>query len=141
MPVGHSRKHDDPHEKEKRITLADPIWRVYGILKSEGSTDDWIRETRGEPRGLAFGGAAMKKPVEEAVLSEKGQVTIPKRIRDRAGMRPGQKLQFLEDRGTVLIRKTPDRPDPVDRARGLLKHLNKTTDEIMRELRGDPELP
>jgi antitoxin PrlF len=79
--------------------------------------------------------------VEEATLSNDGRVTIPKRIRERMGMRPGQKLQFFEQRETVLIRKAPDHRDAVDRAWGRLKQLDKTTDQVMRELRGESDLP
>ena len=32
----------------------------------------------------------------KAVVSEKGQVTIPKTLRDRLGIRPGQVLDFAE---------------------------------------------
>ena len=41
----------------------------------------------------------------DATLSSKGQTTIPKQIRDRLGMKPGDRMTFtmLPD-GTVLLR-------------------------------------
>ncbi len=71
----------------------------------------------------------------KAIVSEKGQVTIPKRLRERLGIKPGQVLEFEEDDGRLVARKSSDQ-DPLDAVYGILK-LNKTTDEVMRELRGD----
>jgi AbrB family looped-hinge helix DNA binding protein len=75
----------------------------------------------------------------KAIVSEKGQVTIPKRLRDRLGIRPGQVLEFEEDEGRLVARKTAVR-DPFEAVYGSLK-LGKSTDEIMEELRGPIELP
>ncbi len=41
----------------------------------------------------------------KSIVSEKGQVTIPKRLRERLGIRPGQVLDFVEEQGRLL----PDR--------------------------------
>ncbi len=39
-----------------------------------------------------------------ATLTSKGQTTIPKEIRDRLGLKPGDKLRFLlEEDGRVVI--------------------------------------
>jgi AbrB family looped-hinge helix DNA binding protein len=40
------------------------------------------------------------------VVSEKGQVTIPKRLRDRLGIRPGTTLEFDAEEGKLICRKT-----------------------------------
>ena len=39
------------------------------------------------------------------MLSEKGQVTIPKAIRDDLGLEPGTVLDFIEDRGRIIVCK------------------------------------
>ncbi len=36
-----------------------------------------------------------------AVLSEKGQITIPKKLRDDLGLLPGSVLDFREEAGSV----------------------------------------
>jgi len=36
------------------------------------------------------------------VVSEKGQVTIPKQLRDRLGIQPGEVLEFEEDGGRLI---------------------------------------
>ena len=74
---------------------------------------------------------------ERAVVSEKGQVTIPKRLRDRMGIRPGQVLAFSEERGRLVATKAAHE-DPVASVYGILK-LDRETDEVMAELRGSPD--
>lgn len=39
-------------------------------------------------------------------VTAKGQVTIPKDLRDAAGVRPGSRVEFFLDRGMIVIRKT-----------------------------------
>jgi antitoxin PrlF len=74
----------------------------------------------------------------KAIVSEKGQVTIPKHLRDRLGIRPGQVLDFEEDRGRLVARKASTR-DPVDAVYGMLRGIGRT-DDLIREMRGgDPD--
>ena len=72
-------------------------------------------------------------------VSEKGQITIPKALRDRLGIRPGQELEVKEDHGRLIFAKVIEQ-DPVDRVFGILK-LDKSTDEIMEEMREPADLP
>lgn len=74
----------------------------------------------------------------KTTVSEKGQITIPKELRERLGIRPGQVLDFSADeRGRLIATKASSR-GALDELYGVLK-LAKSTDEIMRELRGDRE--
>lgn len=73
----------------------------------------------------------------KSVVSEKGQVTIPKPIRDRLGIRPGQVLDFEAERGRLVARKVAAQ-DPVDAVYGILRD-GRRTDEIIRELRDEPD--
>lgn len=41
----------------------------------------------------------------KTTVSEKGQITIPKRLRDRLGLRPGTILDFEEAGGRLVGRK------------------------------------
>jgi len=72
-------------------------------------------------------------------VSERGQVTIPKKIRKRLGIRPGQVLEVDEERGRVVMSKIVQE-DVFERLTGILK-LDKTTDELIDEMRGPAELP
>jgi AbrB family looped-hinge helix DNA binding protein len=71
----------------------------------------------------------------KTTVSEKGQVTIPKPLRVRLGIRTGQVLEVREDRGRLVMSKRATR-DPFDKYFGILK-LGRRTDEIMKELRGE----
>jgi antitoxin PrlF len=70
----------------------------------------------------------------KTTVSEKGQVTIPKQLRERLGLRKGQVLEVRERKGTVILVKRNSR-DALDELYGILK-LGRRTDEIMDELRG-----
>jgi antitoxin PrlF len=70
----------------------------------------------------------------KTTVSEKGQVTIPKRLRERLGIRAGEVLDFEEDHGRLVATKLTAR-DAVDELFGVLKTKDQT-DAIMRRLRG-----
>ena len=69
-----------------------------------------------------------------AVVAERGQVTIPKRLRDRLGIRPKTVLEFEEKDGYLVAGKA-ELSDPVKQVIGCL-HFTKKTDELIVELRG-----
>ena len=77
-------------------------------------------------------------------MTKKGQVTIPKDMRDRFELKPGSEINFAVSESGELVVKTK-RPTPRAPAesrfaalRGTLD-LGMTTDEFMRFLRGDPD--
>jgi len=74
---------------------------------------------------------------DRAVVSEKGQVTIPKRLRDRLGIRPGQALDFREERGKLVATKAAS-DDAVASVYGTLQ-LGRSTDEVISDLRDEPD--
>ena len=72
-----------------------------------------------------------------STVSEKGQITVPKRLRERLGIRAGDRLELSEEEGQLVARKTVA-DDPVTAAYGILE-TEETTDEAMRTLRvADP---
>jgi AbrB family looped-hinge helix DNA binding protein len=70
----------------------------------------------------------------KSIVSEKGQVTIPKVLRERLGLGPGQVLDFQERKGRLIAEKLPLQ-DTVSSVYGILQ-LGRRTDSLMRELRG-----
>ena len=69
----------------------------------------------------------------KAVVAERGQVTIPKALRDKLGIRPGTALEFTARNGFLIARKAETAPvSKVFRclARGV------DSDRFLRELRG-----
>lgn len=72
-------------------------------------------------------------------VTAKGQVTIPKSIRDLLGLAPGDQVEFKPtEEGTVTIARAGENA-PVSRFRKLLGSAGDgmTTDEIMALTRGD----
>ena len=74
-------------------------------------------------------------------LTSKGQVTIPKRIRDALSMAPGCAVNFAVNReGEVVIHKVGARPsrkaDRFEAARGRAD-VKWRTDDLMALLRGE----
>lgn len=74
-------------------------------------------------------------------LTSKGQVTIPKQIRDALDLAPGSMVEFTVNRaGEVVIHKAGARPgrkkDRFEAARGRAD-VKWRTDELMALLRGE----
>jgi AbrB family looped-hinge helix DNA binding protein len=71
-------------------------------------------------------------------ITSRGQVTVPKRIRDYLGLKPGREIEFVAiARGDVLLKPVGRRPkSPFDKVRGSAT-AGLTTDEIMRMTRGE----
>jgi len=73
----------------------------------------------------------------KATVTSKGQITVPKAVREHMGLRAGDELEFVEQDGYYVLRKKVLK-NPFEKWRGYLKHLGKTTDELMIEMRGEP---
>lgn len=71
----------------------------------------------------------------EAIVAERGQITLPKAVRDALGLTKGMVLKVELDGGRIVLRK--DVSDALSRVRGRFQLPDGvTTDDIMRELRG-----
>jgi len=70
----------------------------------------------------------------KATVSEKGQVTIPKPLRARLGIRPGVVLEFEAENGRLVARKAVGR-DVVDELYGTLR-MDESVDEFIEQIRG-----
>jgi len=68
-------------------------------------------------------------------LTSNGRITIPKELRERLGLRKGDRLVFrLDERGRLVVE--PQVQDPLGRLPGLLHHLageRSVTVPAMRE--------
>ena len=73
----------------------------------------------------------------KAVVSEKGQVTIPKALRDALGITPGAVLEFREAAGTLVASKASGE-DVIASVYGILD-VGRPVDELVEELRGASE--
>jgi antitoxin PrlF len=73
-------------------------------------------------------------------VTEKGQVTIPKELRDALGIGTGSEVVFERADDTIVIRKAGDGPSRGRRVAERLRgrgDVAVTTDEIMALTRGD----
>lgn len=81
----------------------------------------------------------------DATVAERGQITLPKAVRDALGLVKGTKLKVEVVDGRIIMRK--DVGDALSRVRGRFKLAEgfKSTDEALRAIRGrapgDPYLP
>ncbi len=78
-------------------------------------------------------------------LGERGQIVIPKPYRDSLGLRPGELLEIREERGQLILTKSPD-DDPVAAVHGILRDERAemgydSTDQMIEAMRGPAELP
>ncbi|HMI80423.1 MAG TPA: AbrB/MazE/SpoVT family DNA-binding domain-containing protein [Solirubrobacterales bacterium] len=75
-------------------------------------------------------------------ITSKGQVTIPKELRDEFGFLPGTEVEFVAERGQIEIRKLKGAQargqkivEDLKRASG--GDIKMSTEEIMRLTRGE----
>lgn len=69
-------------------------------------------------------------------ISERGQITIPKHLRERFGMNSDVEVEITPTEDGLLIRKRAAEVHPVDRVAGILDGANFSVDEYMAEIRG-----
>jgi AbrB family looped-hinge helix DNA binding protein len=72
----------------------------------------------------------------EAIVAERGQITLPKAVRDALGLTKGTVLKVEVDGGRIVLRK--DVSEALRRARGRFKLAEGfgSTDEALRAVRG-----
>jgi len=69
-------------------------------------------------------------------LSQKGQILIPRHLRRKLGLKPGDKIHLAEEPGRLVL--TPVPPDPIQAATGFLKGKFSLTKDLLRERRSRP---
>ena len=67
--------------------------------------------------------------------SSKFQIAIPKAIRNKLGIRAGQRFMVTDVNGAIAL--TPIPPDPVNYLCGVLKDEPSMTAELVRERKHD----
>ena len=64
-------------------------------------------------------------------VSQKGQILIPKAIRERHGVTPGSRVQIVEQSEGILIKAAPE--DPIDAACGFLQGDFSLTNDLITD--------
>ncbi len=70
----------------------------------------------------------------KTTLTERGQTAVPARIRKRFGLKPGQKLEWVEDGKVIYVLPVPD--DPIRAFRGSSKGV-RLTEALLQSRRED----
>lgn len=63
--------------------------------------------------------------------SKKGQILIPKKIREKIGLIPGMKVQLVTENGFVIVKPVPK--DPIIAACGFLKANFSLAKDLLEE--------
>jgi AbrB family looped-hinge helix DNA binding protein len=94
---------------------------------------------------IGLGNTFKKTILTEAVMSTKvttkGQVTIPKAVRDLLDLKPGSEVRFRYNDNRDIVLERADGERPPNRFEKLRGHAGPgpTTDEIMKMWRGDDD--
>ena len=70
--------------------------------------------------------------------SSKGQIVIPKRIREKLGIGPGKRVLFRLVGNHAEIFPLPD--EPIKAIRGMLRSDTSLSEELLKERRKDSEI-
>lgn len=69
----------------------------------------------------------------KSIVSEKGQVIIPKSLRKRLGLTKGTVLNFEEENGQLIVSKVSTK-DPVVEVYGIIS-IDTSTDKFLEQIR------
>ena len=69
-------------------------------------------------------------------ISERGQITIPKPLRERFGMHHNVEVEVTPTERGLLIQKRAAALHPIDRVAGILDGADFDIDEYIEEIRG-----
>jgi len=68
-------------------------------------------------------------------VGAKGQVVLPKELRDRHGIKPGDEVVFAEGDGEIRVRKARTKAEIIDGLYGALAGPGKPLTEVLIESR------
>ncbi|MCY4639449.1 MAG: AbrB/MazE/SpoVT family DNA-binding domain-containing protein [Chloroflexi bacterium] len=69
-------------------------------------------------------------------ISKRGQITIPKHLRDRFGMHHNTEVEIRATEEGLLVQKRAAVPHPVDRVAGILDRVDLDVDRYIEDIRG-----
>ena len=75
--------------------------------------------------------------MEVVNVSAKGQILIPKKLREKYGVKPGFKVRIIDTQNGLYIKPAPE--DPIDAACGFLEGDFSLTHDLIKEHRKELE--
>jgi len=82
----------------------------------------------------------MERQIYAGVVTSKGQVTVPKPVRERLGLKQGDSIEFVTESGRTLVRRARKSQNPFTKyagALGTFRGGKKEIDAWLRDLRDD----
>jgi AbrB family looped-hinge helix DNA binding protein len=70
-------------------------------------------------------------PVAILQISKKGQILIPRKLRDKAGLKPGSSVQIIKEQHQLILK--PVSADPIAAATGFLGIKESLTRDLLKE--------
>jgi antitoxin PrlF len=77
-----------------------------------------------------------------SLLTSKGQITIPQEIRERLGLKKGDRVEFVAEKSRTVVRRVATNENPFAQYAGALSAFPGGRKEInawVRDLRGRPD--
>jgi AbrB family looped-hinge helix DNA binding protein len=77
-----------------------------------------------------------------SLLTSKGQITIPHEIRERLGLRKGDRVEFVAEKNRTVVRRAQTKENPFKKYEGMLGGFPGGIEEInawVRDLRDDDD--
>ncbi|MFC1858397.1 AbrB/MazE/SpoVT family DNA-binding domain-containing protein [Thermodesulfobacteriota bacterium] len=68
-------------------------------------------------------------------IGERGQVTIPKQIREQYGLMPNIEVEFIPEKAGILLRKKTQSTSVIEQVYGILDK-KASTDDFIEAIRG-----
>ena len=69
-------------------------------------------------------------------IGERGQVTIPKKYRNRFGFAPATDIELVEQAGRLVLMKAKKESHPIGKYVGVLKGRGLRSDDLVEAMRG-----
>jgi len=69
------------------------------------------------------------------IIGERGQITIPKELRDKYGLLPKMEVELVPTANGIILKKRTNRQNPFDEVYGILNN-KQAIDKIIKRIRG-----
>jgi AbrB family looped-hinge helix DNA binding protein len=86
-----------------------------------------MKSSRESFRGLPLS----RRGVATVTVSKKGWVVIPKEMREKHGIRPGDQMNILDLGSRLILKRAVD--DPIETGLGFLKGEPSLTEELLKD--------
>ena len=76
----------------------------------------------------------MERNIYAGVVTSKGQVTVPKPIRERLGLKQGDRIEFVAESGRTVVRRARKSANPFTKYAGVLGYSDDRLENFTKRL-------